>query len=236
MMGWMCGRFVVAGERRDLLGLFEIEIEGDGIPGPSWNIRPTDQIPVVIDSVRGDELPVRRLAVARWSLTPSSSPTLATPFPTFNARSETAAEKPAFAASVRSKRALIPASGYYEWKTEGTVKTPYYIHPPEGMMAFAGLYSWWRDASLAADDPARWVLTATILTREAVGELRAIHDRSPVALPREWWDDWLDPTIEAEQSFVDAAVLASLPVSESLEAREVAPLRGEDRAELVNPA
>ena len=180
----MCGRFVVAGEHRDLLGLFEIEIEGDNLPGPSWNIRPTDTVSVVIDSVRGDELPVRRVAAARWSLTPSFSPTRATKVPTFNARSETAAEKPFFAASVRSKRAIIPASGYYEWKTVGDVKTPYYIHPPEGMLAFAGLYSWWKDASLANDDPARWVLTTTILTREAVGGLRDIHERTPVALPR----------------------------------------------------
>jgi len=231
----MCGRFVVAGEHRDLLGLFEIEIEGDNLPGPSWNIRPTDSVSVVIDSVRGDELPVRRIAAARWSLTPSFSPSLATKFPTFNARSETAAEKPFFAASVRSKRAIVPASGYYEWKTVGDVKTPYYIHPPEGMLAFAGLYSWWKDASLAIDDPARWVLTATILTREAVGGLRDIHERTPVALPQDWWDDWLDPTIEADQSFVDVAVEASVPVGEALELYEVAPIRGEDRPELINP-
>ena len=231
----MCGRFVVAGERRDLLGLFEIEREAEDLPGPSWNIRPTDRIPIVVDTVKGDAAPVRRLEAARWSLTPSYSKTLATKFPTFNARAESAAEKPFFANSVRSKRAIIPASGYYEWKTEGTTKTPFYIHPPEGMIGFAGLYAWWKDDSLADDDPARWVLTATILTRDAVGELRSIHERTPVALPSEWWDEWLDPTTLGDQEFVDAAVAASTPVAEALLLHEVAPIRGDDRAELINP-
>lgn len=231
----MCGRFVVAGERRDLLGLFEIELEGDNLPDASFNIRPTDRVNVVVESVKGDEPPVRRLEGARWALTPSFSPTLATKFPTFNARSETAAKKAMFATSVRSKRAIIPASGYYEWKTDGTVKTPFYIHAPVGMIGFAGLYSWWKDASLADDDPSRWHLTATILTREADGWLREIHDRTPVTLPPNWWDDWLDPTIEGDQSFIDAAVDASTPVADALAVHEVAPIRGEDRSELINP-
>ena len=231
----MCGRFVVAGERRDLLGLFEIELEGDNLPAASYNIRPTDRINVVVESVKGDETPVRRLEGARWALTPSFSPTLATKFPTFNARSETVAEKPMFAASVRSKRALIPASGYYEWKTAGKEKPPFYIHPPEGMIGLAGLYSWWKDASLADDDPARWHLTTTILTREAGGWLREIHDRTPVPLPPDWWDDWLDPTIEGDQSFVDAAAEASVSVVDALSVHEVAPIRGDDRADLIAP-
>jgi putative SOS response-associated peptidase YedK len=231
----MCGRFVVAGERRDLLGLFEIEVEGENLPAPSWNVRPTDRIPTVVESVKGDGQPVRRLEGARWSLTPSYSKTLQTKFPTFNARSESAAEKPFFANSVRSKRAIIPASGYYEWKTEGKTKTPYYIRPTDGMIGFAGLYSWWRDAARADDDPARWVLTATILTRDAVGALRGIHERTPVTLPNEWWDEWLDPTTEGDQSLVDAAVAASTPAVEALVMHQVAALRGDDRAELINP-
>ncbi len=231
----MCGRFVVAGERSDLLGLFEIEFEGEELPGPSWNVRPTDRIAVVIDSKKGDEVPVRRLEGARWSFVPPSSPTLKTKFPSFNARSETAATKSLFAGSVKSRRALIPASGYYEWKTAGKVKTPYFIHPAEGMMAFAGLYSWWRDDTRAPDDPARWILTTTILTMEASGELRDIHDRTPVALPGEWWDEWLDPTTEGDQGLVDAAVAASADVVDFLAIDEVAPLTNDDHAGLINP-
>lgn len=231
----MCGRFVVAGERGDLLALFEIEIEGENLPEPSWNIRPTDQIPVVIDSVKGDETPVRRLASARWALTPSGSPTLATQAPLFNARAETVGEKAAFSASLQSKRAIIPATGYFEWKTEGASKRPFYVYPDEGMLGFAGLYSWWRDPAKAADDPTRWHLTATILTADAVGGLLDIHDRMPVALPQEWWDGWLDPTIEGDQDLADAAVEAAVEAAESLQMREVAPLVAEGGEELIRP-
>ena len=240
---------MVAGERRDLLGLFEVEIEGDDLPPKSWNIRPTDPIAVVLDSVRKDGATtepsgagtrVRRLESARWSLTPSFAKTLAMRGPTFNARSETAATKSMFANAVKSKRAIIPASGYYEWKTEGKTKTPFYIHPApgdagEGTIAFAGLYSWWRDVAKADDDPERWVLTATILTMDATGPLRDIHDRTPVTLPSSWWNDWLDPAIEGDQSLVDAAVSASVAEAEQLRLHEVAPVRGDDRAELINP-
>lgn len=231
----MCGRFVVAGERRDLLGLFEVEVEADDLPPKSWNIRPTDQINVVIDSTKPEAQKARRLESARWSFTPSFSKTLAMKGPTFNARSESVAEKSMFKTSSRSKRALIPASGYYEWKTDGKKKTPFYIHPTEGMLAFAGLYSWWRDHSKDDDDPDRWTLTATILTMDAPGHLRDIHDRTPVVLPHEWWNDWLDPEIAGDQSFVDHAVSASTLEAESLALHEVAPIRGDDRAELINP-
>jgi len=225
----------VAGETRDLIGLFQIEREGDELPGPSWNVRPTDRVKIVVESQKDDDPPVRRLEGARWSLTPSYSDTLAMKGPTFNARSETAGTTSMFARSVASKRAVIPASGYYEWRTEGKVKTPFYIHGTEPFVGFAGLYSWWRDRSKGDDDPARWVLTATILTMDAVAGLRDIHTRTPVTLPSEWWDEWLDPTTEGDQSFVDAAVQAAVPAAEELRFHEVAPIRGDDRAELINP-
>lgn len=243
----MCGRFVVAGERRDLLGLFEIELEGDYLPGESWNVRPTDQVKVVIDTVRKvDEADpngtadrsrsrVRRLESARWSLVPGFARTLKTTVPTFNARSETAAQKPFFSAAVKSRRAIIPASGYYEWKTDGKVKTPYYIHAEQGMIAFAGLYSWWRDPELADADPARWHLTTTILTRDAVGGLADIHPRTPVTLPADWWDDWLDPATVGDQHLVDAAVAASTAVAAGLGVRAIAPLSNDDHQALINP-
>lgn len=231
----MCGRFVVAGERSDLLGLFEVEFEGEELPPPSWNVRPTDRVPVIVESVKGDEPPIRRLEAARWSLTPSFSPTLKTSVPTFNARSETVAEKAFFKNSVVAKRAIIPADGYFEWLTEGKTKTPYYIYPEAGMLAFAGLYSWWRDPAKAQDDPTRWTLTATILTKDATGPLARVHDRTPVTLPEDWWDHWLDPTIEGDQDFVDEAVRSSVAVSDQLQLHEVAPLTNDNRSEMINP-
>jgi len=237
-MAGMCGRFAVDKDTNELIEEF-VAAGGDVHDwAPSFNLAPTQQVPVVIESVKTGEL-VRRLETARWSLVPGWSKTLTTKFPTFNARSETAASKSMFSASVKSKRALIPASGYYEWHTDPVTKkkTPFYIHPEnDETLAFAGLYSWWKDHSLAEDDPASWHLTTTILTSDAVDDLLDIHDRNPVPLPPEWWGRWLDPATVGDQDFVDAAVEAALPVAAGLEIREVAPLpyQGEG-PELIRP-
>lgn len=191
---------------------------------PGWNIRPTDPVAIVLESMKDGQEPTRRLEVARWSLTPGWSKTLAMKVPTFNARSEGITEKASFKSSIRSKRALIPAAGYYEWQTDPVTKkkTPFYLRAPEGgSMAFAGIYSWWKDRSLPDDDPRVWTLTATILTADSVHTLDHIHDRNPVPLPRALWNDWLDPRIEGTQDFVDAAVAAAVPVAESLEIVEL---------------
>jgi len=234
----MCGRFAVDRETNELIEEF-VAAGGDVHDwAPSWNLAPTQQIPVVIESVKTGEL-VRRLETARWSLVPSWSKTVATKFPTFNARSETAASKSTFAASVKTKRALIPVSGYYEWQTDPETKTkrPFYIHgPDDSSLALAGLYSWWRDHSKAEDDPDRWVLSAAILTSDAVDDLLQIHDRNPVPLPREMWAEWLAPSIEGDQDFLDAAVQAALPVAASMRVHEVAPLPHQgDGPELIRP-
>jgi putative SOS response-associated peptidase YedK len=223
----MCGRFTMAKETDDLISEFVAEGGDFRDWRPGWNIKPTDVIPVVITSAKGEGEPVRRLEPARWSLTPSWSRELKTKFPTFNARSEGIIEKATWKGPVKSHRALVPATGYYEWTTDPVTKkkTPFYISAPKDeLVVFAGLYSWWKDRSKAEDDPALWTLTATILTSAAVDELVGIHDRNPVPLPRSWWDDWLDPTIEGDQHFVDAAVQAALPVASTLQVREVAPI------------
>ena len=89
------------------------------------------------------------------------------------------------------------------------------------MMAFAGIYSWWKDHSLPDDDPRVWTLTTTILTADSVHTLDHIHDRNPVPLPRAFWNDWLDPSVEGTQEFVDAAIAAAVHVAESLEIVEL---------------
>lgn len=191
---------------------------------PGWNIRPTDPVATIIESVKDGPEPTRRLELARWSLTPGWSKTLKMKVPTFNARSEGITEKASFKNAIRSKRALVPASGYYEWQTDPVTgkKTPFYIRASHGeTLAFAGIYSWWKDSSLPDDDPRLWTLTTTILTADSVHTLDHIHDRNPVPLPRDLWDDWLDPRIEGTQGLVDAAVAAAVGVAESLEIVEL---------------
>ncbi|WP_256884063.1 SOS response-associated peptidase [Arthrobacter sp. STN4] len=105
----MCGRYVVARATADLVSMFDVQEAAENLPGPAWNIKPTTRVPVVLESAKGDKKAVRRLEPARWSLTPSYSKELKTKFATFNARSETAAEKATFRGSVKSKRAILPA-------------------------------------------------------------------------------------------------------------------------------
>ncbi|MET0725858.1 MAG: SOS response-associated peptidase [Leifsonia sp.] len=231
----MCGRFVISDTHPDLVALFDVDIVGETLPEPSWNVRPTDQVRIVLESNKGGPA-VRRLESARWSLVPPFATELASRFPTFNARSEDVAEKASFQSSVVSRRAIIPASGYIEWHTVGEAKTPYFVHAPDdGVLAIAGLYSWWRDPQKADTDPTRWVLSATILTAEASGRPADLHHRTPVVLPDFTWDSWLDPDEEADQEFVDAAVDASRPTMEELEFHEIAPVTGNAPA-VVEPA
>ena len=224
----MCGRFVMKSSPEETGRFFETEIEGEGLPLPSWNISPTQTICVVVESAKGETAPVRRLEPARWSLVPSWSKELKLKYPTFNARTEDIMSKATWKPSVRSKRALIPASGYFEWKTapDGE-KTPYFIRPKgDELLAFAGLYSWFADPAKEKDDSSRWLLTATILTSPAVPHLAGIHDRNPVPLPRELFSWWLDPETEGDQSMVDAAVDAAIPIAEKLRLHRVPQIRG----------
>lgn len=220
----MCGRFVVARASEDLVPLFEVDVVADDLPAPNWNIPPGTHIPVILDSDRSGERQ-RRLESAWWSLVPRFATEFRLPYPTFNARSETAASKPTFRASVASQRCLIPADGYYEWAAlHGRAKAPQYIAPEDGtMLAFAGLYSWWRDP---AGPDSEWRLTATILTRAAPASLELIHQRVPLLLASDLISDWLDPAQHGDQSLLDAVADRALPEYERLSFHEVAPLRG----------
>jgi len=205
----MCGRFVLDRKTTDLVTLFDIDIEGNLLPEPSWNIAPTQRIAVVIDSLpratseNDFPEPIRRIEAARWGLVPSWAKEVSGP-PLFNARSEDVAAKPSFQASVERRRAVIPASGYYEWRTVDGVKTPQFVSlPGEELLLFAGLYDWWRNPAAPEGSPDRWLLSATILTRPAAAGLTALHERMPVFLDADLVEEWLDPEGDGSQELVD---------------------------------
>ncbi|MEQ6898356.1 SOS response-associated peptidase [Microbacterium sp. KR10-403] len=235
----MCGRFVVAEAGSELVGVLRVDVEGDDLPAPSYNIAPTDQAAIVLDSVK-TEPPTRRLASARWGLVPSWAKDVSIGSRAFNARAEEVEDKPLFRNALIKHRAVVPASGYYEWKTAEGLKTPHYIHPADGSpMFFAGLYEWWKDPALKDDDPARWVLSFTILTRDAIGHLGSIHDRMPLFLDPDFADAWLDPTTENVGDILDAAVDAAPDVAETLADFTVSKAVGNVRnngPELIEPA
>ncbi|MDF1489074.1 SOS response-associated peptidase [Tessaracoccus caeni] len=210
----MCGRYGIDATADDLAELFGVEVIGEPPPLPMPEARPTDVVPVVLESPKQ---PGWRLEGARWDLArPGQKELKRTGPPLINVRSETAVEK--FGWAVQQRRCLIPATGYWEWTGPKGARQPYFFRDPsDDVIAFAGMYSWWRDPSKRDNDPSRWVLTTALLTMDAVENLADIHDRNPVMLPGDFWDEWLDPSTTGDQALVEAAVAASFDVAQELE-------------------
>ncbi|MBN9171587.1 MAG: SOS response-associated peptidase [Microbacterium sp.] len=234
----MCGRFVVAQVGSELVGVLRVDLEGDDLPGPSYNIAPTARVAIVLDSAK-TEPPTRRLEAARWGLVPSWAKDPSVGSRAFNARSEEVEDKPMFRNALIKRRAVVPATGYYEWKLVDGEKIPHYIHPADGSpLYFAGLYEWWKNPAVADDDPARWLLSFTILTRDSIGDLGSIHDRMPLFLDPDFADAWLDPTTDNVGDILDAAIDAAPDVARSLDNHVVSKAVGNvrnDAPELIEP-
>lgn len=191
----MCGRFAASESTEEIVETFGVEEVVDE-PVPSFNVAPTDPVAAVVervDKVTGEA--VRKLVTPRWGLVPSWSKSAGGGARMINARSETVATKPAFAAAFAKRRCLIPADGYYEWtpreRNGKPYKQPWYLHPAgtgAGGFVMAGLYEFWRNP---ADDS--WLTTCTIITTEATDALGHIHDRMPMVIRPADWGSWLDP-------------------------------------------
>jgi putative SOS response-associated peptidase YedK len=193
----MCGRYASTRADADIAAAFTaITLDGD-LPGPSWNIAPTQHARVVLERTPRedpDAEPVRQLRSVKWGLVPSWAKDPKIGSRMINARSETVTEKGAFKAAAARRRCLVPADGYYEWAMHpgSTTKVPYFLRG-DGVLAFAGLYELRPDPDLPEDHPDRWLWTYTILTTRASDALGHVHDRSPVLLPPELREDWLNP-------------------------------------------
>ena len=168
--------------------------------GPNYNVAPTTTVMTVVkrhEHDHPDDDPALRIRAMRWGLVPGWAKEVGKGPLLFNARAETAAEKSSFRSSVRSRRCLVPMDGWYEWRkgpldSKGKpTKIPYYMSPQDGTRLFmAGLWSVWHDKS---DETAPPLLSCSILTTDAVGQLQEVHDRMPLIMPFDNWDAWLDP-------------------------------------------
>ena len=180
----MCGRYASSRRPDDLVSWFDVEEPPEETLAPSWNVAPTDPGYVVVQSKEG----VRQLRVLRWGLVPSWSKDAKGAARMINARQESVKDKPAFRKAFASRRCLVPADGYYEWKQEGTDKQPWYLSTPDPL-AMAGLYEHWKSPE------GEWLSTYTVITTSAPDDLGEIHDRTPLLVPREHWARWLDRTV-----------------------------------------
>lgn len=180
----MCGRYRLTAKERWLSKYFNIPPE-DIEWAARWNIAPTDEVATIRQDRHG---PKRIFAKMRWGLIPYWAKDKSFGAKAINAASETAAEKPAFRESMKKRRCLIPADGFYEWKKLGSKKQPYNIGmKDDGLFAFAGLWDRWKDP----ED--KLIESCAILTTDANPLLKDIHDRMPVILSPEDYDAWLDP-------------------------------------------
>jgi putative SOS response-associated peptidase YedK len=181
----MCGRFTLRTPMNVLVEQFLLETAAE-MP-LRFNIAPSQQVAAVrrMAGVEG-----RRLALLRWGLVPSWAKDPAIGSRMINARAETVAEKPSFRAAFRSRRCLIAADGYYEWRKSGGKKQPHYFRMKDDRpFAFAGLWERWGGEG-AGGEPLE---TCTIITTDANELSRPIHDRMPVILREADYDLWLDP-------------------------------------------
>ena len=202
----MCGRYVVATPYQQMELDFRA-VAGDEFAAAfaaDYNIAPTKPVPVVWQ--RREDEGERRLSVARWGLIPSWAKDPGIGVRAFNARVETAAEKPMFRGAFTKRRCVLPADGYYEWKKEGAKKQPMFIHAADGaQLAFAGLYERWIDA----EDRPLW--SVSILTGPALGPLAEIHDRMPLTVARDAVNAWLDEDVRDADQVRSLLDLTSAP-------------------------
>lgn len=252
----MCGRFSLSSDPARLAVELDAVDEASAPPpglapaegplAPRFNIAPTTTIPVLaldIPRERYDEgraraaagaaggadaaAPTRVMRAMRWGLVPSWARDSQKLPNLFNARVETAFEKPAFRAAVRRRHCVVPMDGWYEWVPGGPAtpggkagpKQPFHMSMPgDRGLLMAGLWETRRDP----EDESVTQLSCTILTTEAVGPLRQVHERMPLVVSPDILADWLDPGVIGDpRALVDGAGYDLAQWADAVEIRPV---------------
>ena len=189
----MCGRLFQSLAQQEIYTLYTLPDSIQRLdPEPRYNGAPTQEFVLC----RLDENGTRSMAELRWGLVPSWAKDARIGARLINARAETVGEKPAFRSAFRSRRCLIPANGWFEWRRTGWSgqsgrtgggKQPYFLALESGSpVSFAALWERWsRDG--------QHLETFTIITTEASPTLSVVHDRQPVVVDPDDFADWLDP-------------------------------------------
>lgn len=188
----MCGRYSLTEALDVIVQHFLIQHVGPEVAAgyrPGYNVAPSQDVLVI-----GLRLGARSAALHRWGLIPGWAKDPSIGYKMINARAETVHERPAYRGPFRSRRCLIPADGLYEWKREGKRKQPYrFLMKDEKPFAFAGLWDEWRGPD------GQTIRSCTIITTEPNELLATVHDRMPVILPPDAYDEWLDPCTKPDR-------------------------------------
>jgi putative SOS response-associated peptidase YedK len=197
----MCGRFALT-DIDAIFSQYRVLISEDLTIGPRYNIAPSQSTPVIyLNREKG-----RVLEMMKWGLVPfwAKDPKIGNRM--INARAETLDKKPSFRHLLKSKRCLVPSSGFYEWKRVGKSKLPHHIKlKKRALFTFAGLYD------IRRDGEGNEIKTFTIITTEPNGILKPIHDRMPVILRQECEESWLGTGSQGLNSDALMAMLRPYP-------------------------
>lgn len=178
----MCGRFAYFVPTATLLGEYQLADAPEF--APHYNVAPTQDIVAIRQTDNG----AREAVALRWGLVPHWAKDLSIGNRMINARGETVADKPAYRHSFKSRRCIIPASGFYEWTQTPAGKWPCFITAADApLLSMAGIWARWHHGDA---DP---VETCAIVTVEAAPALAKIHARMPLCLAADEYADWLDP-------------------------------------------
>lgn len=181
----MCGRFDETMSLQELAERFAATYDELSFE-PRFNIAPTQDVPCVVEGDRGPQIKLFKWGfVPHWAKDPKIGHKM------INARAETVAEKPSFRQSFQQRRCLVPATGFFEWKREGTAKQPFRITRRDGApFAMAGLWDEWVDRHSG-----EILHSFTIITTRANEQVRDLHDRMPVILQRKDERIWIDANV-----------------------------------------
>ncbi|MCB1142286.1 MAG: SOS response-associated peptidase [Leptospiraceae bacterium] len=183
----MCGRYVFTSEPGELKSLFPgLEILENFKQGKQ--ISPGQDV-AVLRKVQNRY----RLSGFHWGLIPPWAKDKKIGYKMINARSETVREKPSFQKPFRNGRCILPANGFYEWKTIGKKKYPHLITEKDSKeMYLAGLCEEWKSDGTT-------LVSCTILTTSANSMISEVHDRMPVLLTPEECKVWLEERTDEDQ-------------------------------------
>jgi putative SOS response-associated peptidase YedK len=223
----MCGRFTLTKSAAEVAAHFGLD-GGEALAGlpPRYNAAPTQELPVVRIGAGG----ARIAELRRWGLVPHWAEDPSVGARHINARSEGAAERPAFRDALRRRRCLVPADGFFEWQGRARARQPFHIALADGgLFGMAGLYERWHGAGGEVID------SFALLTEPARGAVARLHERMPVILPPGRYAAWLDPegdgaALLAEVDATLGGVLVTRPVS-----RRVNDVRNDDPSCLAPP-
>ena len=200
----MCGRFSLDTTKAEIAK--EFRCDRVAFKGSSFNVAPSQNITAVINGGDNNEA-----VMMRWGLIPRWVKSLDSfRGNLINARVETADEKPSFKDAFFKRPCLIPVTGFYEWDK---TKQPYYFHVEKGLFALAGIWE-----TRISSETEEKLLSCTILTTQAKGNITDVHHRMPIVITPEYYDLWLD-SVDERKKLIEAlpeAKLKMYPVSKTV--------------------